>query len=221
MSYILRFIRKWLKHPHFSFACWQSLLLPVNDLRDDAVLDEDEQPMEDRDMEMFSIHSDPTENEYETLSNIHPAAKENEAFDVDPADRENDAYAIVPAPLVMDNEARMLRVSHLAARVNQAFTRPSAASKENEALAVQPDHLAIDVILDETEQEDKDGDNAGEGGQVDLDQDIEDNEEEEEEVEVIIPVEMCDQETQTDLTTLEMDDATLYELFGEPEDEAL
>ena len=43
----------------------------------------------------------------------------------------------------------------------------------------------------------------------------------EEEEEEVPPVEMCDQEVQTDLSTLEMVEAELYELFGEPQDESL
>lgn len=239
ISYLLRFLKKWIKNPHWSFACCQNLLLPVNDLReeDNTGFIEDEQQMDNEDgqMEMFSL-------DIETLTN-HPAAKENEAFAIHPVSKEDEAFAIRPAekedkvramhpaaneneafvihPAELDSEADVFRVSYLAAKVNRGFT---SHLKEKQTCAVHPttkDHLAIDVIPEEHEGEQKDVDNVLEVGE-DLGQGAKLNDQvEEEEEEEIPPVEMCDQEVQTDLSTLDMDETELYELFGEPQDESL
>ena len=83
-------------------------------------------------------------------------------------------------------------------------------------------HFAIDVIPEENENEGKDeikGSEIQDGSQEGKELNEQEEAKEEEEEEEI--VEMCDQEVQTDLTTLEMDEETIYELFGEPQDESL
>ena len=230
----------WIKNPHWSFACCQNLLLPVNDLREDdnAELVEDEEQManEDGQMEMFSLSIERLEN--------HPAATEIEAYAIDPASQEDEAFAIRPAenednmlalhPEAKENEAFLVdssgleseadvfRVSYLAGKANRRFT---SQLKDKTTCAVHPtakDHLVIDVIPEEYEEEQnhaenflEEGEESGQGAK--LNGQVEEEEEEEE----VPPVEMCDQEVQTDLSTLEMDEAELYELFGEPLDESL
>lgn len=239
ISYLLRFLKKWIKNPHWSFACCQNLLLPVNDLREDdnAELVEEEQQMikEAEKMEMLSLSIDRLPS--------HPAAKENEAYAIHPASKEEEAFAILPAAenedrmlamhptareneaLVvnlsdLDSEADVFRIGYLAGKVNKGF---SSHLKDKQTCAVHSttkDHLAIDVIPEEHEGDREhvgntleEGDDLGQGAQ--LNGPIEEEEEE------VPPVEMCDQEVQTDLSTLEMDEAELYELFGEPQDESL
>ena len=220
----------------------QNLLLPVNDLRkdDNAELVEDEEQMANGDgqMEMFSLSIERLEN--------HPAAKENEAYGIHLASKEDEAFAIRPAeiedkmlaihpaareneafvvhPSDSDSEADVFRVSYLAGKANRRFTS-QLSMKAKTTCVVHPttkDHLAIDVIPEEHEEGQNHAENVLEEGEelgqgAKLNDQIEEDEEEEE----VPPVEMCDQEVQTDLSTLEMDDAELFELFGEPLDESL
>jgi len=214
----------------------------VNDLREDdngGLVDDEEQMVnEDGQMEMFSLSIERLENHPSAKENeacaIHPDSKEDEAFAIRPAEnkdtmlamhpaaKENEAFVVHPSEL--DSEADVFRVSYLAAKANRRFT---SHLKDEKTCAVHPttkDHLAIDVIPEEHEGEQTQVDNAAlEEGEVfaqgaKLNGQVEEDEEEEEEVP---PVEMCDQEVQTDLSTLEMDEAELYELFGEPLDESL
>ena len=240
ISYLLRFLMNWIKNPHLSFACCQNLLLPVNDLREDdnAELVEDEEQMVNGDgqIEMFSLSIERLEN--------HPAAIENEAYAIDPASIEDEAFAIRPAEnedkmLAMhpaakeneafvvhssdlDSEADVFRVSYLASKASRRF---AGQLKDKTTCAVHlttKDHLAIDVIPEECEEEQNHAENVlEEGDELGQGAKLNDQIEEEEEEEEVPPVEMCDQEVQTDLSTLEMDEAELYELFGEPLDESL
>lgn len=230
-----------MKHPHWSVACCQSLLLPVNDLQEDTGFIDDEQELDEpqhEKMEMFALSIDELNNHPEANDNeafaLHPASIDDEAFAIRRAPKEDDealrirrasrkdeAFAIHPEDI--DIEADMPRAGHRASRVNKGYSVDSGEG--NKAFIDHPtkkDHLVIDVIPEENEGEGKEGGDALEardnlGQDEELDGQVEEDEEEEEEP----PVEMCDQEVQTDLSTLDMDEAEIYELFGEPQDESL
>ena len=187
--------------------------------------------MEMLSLSMERLESHPAAKENEAYA-IHPASKEDEAFAIRPAENEDKMLAMHPAakeneafvvqPSDLHSEADVFRVSYLAGKANKGFT---SQLKDKQTCAVHlttKDHLAIDVIPEEHEGEQKHVDNASMEGE-DFGQGAKSNGqvEEEEEEEEVPPVEMCDQEVQTDLSTLEMDDAELYELFGELIDECL
>ncbi|XP_022806838.1 uncharacterized protein LOC111343903 [Stylophora pistillata] len=228
-SYILRFLKNWIKNPHFSLACFQSLLLPVNDLReDDEELDDKEYPFEEGKMELVSIHSDSTQNEDKILSS-YPMGGENKVAFSNPIYEEmkDDPYAIIPVPLDMNREKS--RKIPPTVRFKDEFAIYDELKEPEPRYVNFPahEHLVIDVIPEENENKGKDENNGSEmqdgslEGKEENDQEKAEEgegkaEEEEEEM-----VEMCDQEVQTDLMTLEMDEETLHELFGEPQDESL
>lgn len=242
MSYILRFLRNWIKHPHWSFACLQNLLLPVNDLQEDTGFVDEEQEMDEEQgekMEMFSLSidelgNDPAANDNEAFTMqrasdeddpfaIRRAPKEDEAFAMHPAAKENEAFVVCAGEI--DRDIDMFRVGSAVAKAKRGFTSSHSAGKVNEAFGDSPtkkEHLAIDVIPEENEGGERDVNTleARDGFDQDAELDGQVQEEEEEEPEEP-PVEMCDQEVQTDLTTLEMGEDELYELFGEPQDESM
>lgn len=188
---------------------------------------------QDEKMEMVSLsiedlNSHPAANDNEAFASkedeafaIRRAPIEDKAFAMHPAAKENEAYVVCPGE--MDSGADMIRAGHRAAKLNRGLSRHSS-KKENEAFTDHPtkkDHLAIDVIAEENDGEERDADNVLEARDgLDQDAELDDQAEDENEIEEP-PVEMCDQEVQTDLSTLDMDDITLYELFGDPIDESL
>ena len=211
----------------------------MNDLREDdnAGLVDDEQQMtnDDGQMEMLSLSIERLENQPAAEENeayaIHPASKEDEAFAIRPAEnkdkrlamhsaaKENEAFVVHPSNL--DSEADVFRVGYLAGKVNRGFTSQLRDKKTCAVYPTTKDHLAIDVIPEEHEGEQTHVDTLEEGEVFGQGAKLNGQVEEEEEEEEVPPVEMCDQEVQTDLSTLEMDEAELYELFGEPQDESL
>lgn len=218
-SYVLRFLLNWIKNPHFSFTCFQSLLLPVNDLgEDDEELDDEGYHFEDGKMEIVSIHPDPTQNNDKILN---PTGEENKASFSNPIYEEmkDDPYAIIPVPLDMNRKKPRNMPSTVRFKDEVAIYDELKEQEPRYVNYSAHGHLAIDVIPEENENEGKEeikGSEIQDGSQEGKELNEQEEEEEEEEI-----VEMCDQEVQTDLTTLEMDEETIYELFGEPQDESL
>ena len=216
----------WIKNPHFSFTCFQSLLLPVNDLgEDDEELDDEGYHFEDGKMEIVSIHPDPTQNNDKILS---PTGEENKASFSNPIYEEmkDDPYAIIPVPLDMNRKKPRNMPSTVRFKDEVAIYDELKEQEPRYVNYLAHGHFAIDVIPEENENEGKEEikgseiqDGSQEGKELNEQEEAKEEEEEEEEEEEI--VEMCDQEVQTDLTTLEMDEETIYELFGEPQDESL
>ncbi|KAL9962689.1 hypothetical protein ACROYT_G031814 [Oculina patagonica] len=245
ISYILRFLRDWIKHPHWSFACLQNLLLPVNDLQEDTGFVDEEQEMDEEQgekMEMFSLSidelgDDPAANDNKAFAMrrasdedddafaIRRAPKEEEALAMHPAAKQNEAFVVGPGEI--DRGVGMFHVGSAVAKAKRGFTSGHSAGKVNEAFGDSPtkkDHLAIDVIPEDNEGEERDVNTLEERDGLDQDAELDgqfQEEEVEEEEPEEPPVEMCDQEVQTDLTTLEMGEDELYELFGEPQDESI
>jgi len=223
-SNILLFLKQWIKHPHFSATCCQSLLLPVHELQDDTGdLISDSDVKEQMQMEGGELETSP----------IHPGGKHNEGFEVILEENEYEEvdYRALKRRAETIKEPESLEMHEVdlgvGTRLNKASVRRSAPTVPVDEVdaGVHEVDVGVDGIGGKQSHYDNLGFNEDGVGVNDVDvgvnePDVSDNKTEDE-VEEEAKVEMCDQEIQTDLSLLdEMDDEEIEQL-GFAHDESL
>lgn len=214
-AHVLRFLRQWVKHPHWSATCCQSLLLPVHDLQEDTgdlLTDEDlkdKVKMERGELAMTSIQT-------------HTGGKGNEAFEMNEIERADTIYRDPgPKSQRMEGKGRNNQIHDVDLGIGSRFKNTNVQGSGSLVNKVTVDVHEIDVGVHEADDRGPHFDNLGfkkeegEARKVDFDgNEIMELDEE-------VKVEMCDQETQTELSLLdEVDDQTLEQL-GFAHDESL
>ena len=223
-THVMIFLKRWAKHPHWSATCCQNLLLPVHDLQEDTgnlisngdLKDKDQ--VESGQVEMVPIHAGEKDNE-----GFEAICGENEIDEVDCQSLIKRADTIYrdPGPDDQPKEGEEIAtgIHEIDLGVGTGLNKTRVKRNQPQVHEVIVDVHDVDIGVNRAGGKGKQVSNVGcSGADVGVnDFDAGDKEN----TEKGLGVEMCDQESQTDLSLLdEMDEEAIVQM-GFAHDESL
>lgn len=216
------FLKRWIKHPHWSATCCQNLLLPVHDLQEDT-----------GNLISNGDLKDQAESGQVEMVPIHAGAKDNEGFEAIRGENEIDevdCHSLIKRTDTVyrdpglnnqpkEDEEIATGIHEIDLGVGTGLNRARTQRNQLQVHEVIVDVHDVDIGVNRAGGKGAQISNVGcSGADVGVnDFDAEDNEN----TEKGVGVEMCDQESQTDLSLLdEMDEEAIVQM-GFAHDESL